>query len=79
MVCNLLVMSLVDCLALSERLCMAKKQPPQQFLFLIMYGKKPIAVFQYRANAVRALASLKSILPKAYPVEPRIVEVPLQG
>lgn len=54
------------------------KQPRQRYLFLIMYGKKPIAVFQHRVNALKALSALKLIVPAAYAVIPRIVEVPLQ-
>lgn len=49
------------------------------YMYVLMYGKRPIACFKSKAKAKGALAALMLVIPKSYPVRPHVDKVPLQG
>ncbi len=49
-----------------------------QYVFVIMYGKRPIAVYKSEMRAKVELKSLNMVLPKSYPVKAHIEKVPIE-
>jgi hypothetical protein len=50
-----------------------------KIIYVIMYGKRPIAAFKSQQNADKALDVLLKVIPPSYAVRPKVMEVPLEG
>ncbi len=48
-------------------------------MYILMYGKRPIAAYKSSNAAKAGLDALKRVIPQSYPVKPSLAKVPVQG